>query len=77
MLYEHSLTHSGEKPFECDKCEQKFSNRGTLYAHRKRHDNPKPYKCPFCQKCFSHSSHLAVHKRIHTGENITIKFFSN
>ena len=58
---------SGDKPYECDKCGQKFSNRGTFWSHKKRHENPKPYSCEFCNKTFSHSSHLAVHKRTHTG----------
>ena len=68
MSNSEEVLDSGDKPYECDKCGQKFSNRGTFWSHKKRHENPKPYSCEFCNKTFSHSSHLAVHKRTHTGE---------
>ena len=34
-LKQHELNHSGEKPFECNFCEKKFSQSQTLENHRK------------------------------------------
>ena len=49
--------------FECDLCEQYFSQYGDF----NKHNWVKPFKCDFCDKSFSQSGNLNIHKLTHTG----------
>ena len=45
----HEKVHLGGKPYHCDMCDAKFSNKFDLYAHEKEHSDQRPHKCNMCQ----------------------------
>lgn len=58
--------HTGEKPFECDICRQRYSTKSNLTVHRKKHSNEtdfhkKEHKCPYCNKLHASKKTLAKH----------------
>ncbi|XP_039998936.1 zinc finger and BTB domain-containing protein 41 isoform X2 [Xiphias gladius] len=64
----HTRVHTGEKPFQCDICLQRYSTKSNLTVHKKKHasDTPfqkKEHKCPFCNKLHASKKTLAKHVR--------------
>ncbi|CAJ1071964.1 zinc finger and BTB domain-containing protein 41 [Xyrichtys novacula] len=64
----HTRVHTGEKPFQCDICLQRYSTKSNLTVHRKKHASDAPFqkkehKCPFCSKLHASKKTLAKHVR--------------
>ncbi|NXU22697.1 ZBT41 protein, partial [Thalassarche chlororhynchos] len=72
----HTRVHTGEKPFECDICHQRYSTKSNLTVHKKKHSSDtdfhkKEHKCPYCNKLHASKKTLAKHvKRQFHPENV-------
>uniref|UniRef100_A0A182M114 Protein krueppel n=1 Tax=Anopheles culicifacies TaxID=139723 RepID=A0A182M114_9DIPT len=62
------LTHTEERKFQCEVCEETFKYKCSLVVHMRAHTQDKRYSCSECQKSFITSSGLKKHVRTHTGE---------
>ena len=51
-------THSGEKPYTCQECDETFTQSHSLKKHMMTHTGEKPYVCQSLRwdKSFTHSA---------------------
>lgn len=67
------IIHEGEKPYKCDECGERFSERVTLRKHMTKHTGiplPKNYHCELCGKFFVRKGVLNNHMRRHSDQNL-------
>ena len=64
-LEEHLKTH---RPFTCDICEKRFSQKCNLVTHQRLHTGERPYACNHCEKRFTQKGNLDAHIKTHTKE---------
>lgn len=71
------MSFSGEKPFECDECEQTFRQKQLLKRHKNLYHTPdysrpepkeKTYECNLCDKSFANKGNLLRHMQNHDPE---------
>ena len=65
-IVKHSRTHSGERPFECVICGEKFRQKGNLTQHLLTHQEGK-FKCDQCDYKSTQKCHLVSHLLTHSG----------
>jgi len=61
-LQRHILTHTGEKPYHCNRCGSKFNQSSSLRNHIIAiHTKEYPHYCPNCGKGFLMPALLQKH----------------
>ena len=66
-LARHRVVHTGEKPYSCPYCDQKFTAPSSRATHiRSIHEKSQEFLCPECEKPFNQKSNMVKHyKTIH------------
>ena len=65
----HMRGHTGEKLFQCSKCEMLFSQNYKVTIHIEIHSGEKPFKFNQCNRAFTQSAGLSHHMSTHSGDN--------
>ncbi|KAB0372934.1 hypothetical protein FD755_015687 [Muntiacus reevesi] len=73
---EHLQKHTGEKPFECSNCHERFARNSTLKCHLTacqtgvgaKKGRKKLYECQVCNSVFNSWDQFKDHLVIHTGD---------
>ena len=54
--------HEGKKPFKCDICDYRCSQKVNMNRHvASVHEEKKPFKCEICDATFTQKSSLKTH----------------
>ncbi|XP_058061734.1 zinc finger imprinted 3-like [Anopheles bellator] len=56
------------RPFQCDICSQRFSQKIVLRRHKLIHKGIKPFECEHCHRRFTQNGTLKTHLRTHTDD---------
>lgn len=64
------LSHTGEKPYECDRCRVMYMYTSLLKSHVRKYIWKKPLKCDTCGARFTKNDNLPRHVRIRNTSNV-------
>ena len=67
----HERSHTGDKPYKCDKCEADFLRSDNLKKHMMRHTGETPFTCLKCGKGFIQSSNRNSHSEKCTSSKLS------
>lgn len=71
MIQMHTKkTHESDRPYTCEVCKNKFSQKSHLNQHRRTvHEKVRPHVCDLCPKAFGKKYDLASHRdAVHANE---------
>lgn len=64
----HTVSHTSEKPYICDRCSSSFTQKSHLTRHLLIHKkNAKTFECSECKMSFRQRFYLQAHMRSHSG----------
>ena len=65
VLERHKNTHRLDKPYQCQTCNRKFTDKYSLHKHNR---NPCQYKCSQCDRSFGCERWVLHHKCVNPGK---------